>query len=541
LLQTDVLIIGGGAAGLRSSIESRRRGSEVVLASKAPAGYSSSTLYSGGGFRAALGGYSKERHFEETIIGGKLLNDQELVRTLVLEAPDRLTELKEFGVTVKPRDIGISVSDGPLTPGKGLVSPMTEHAKALGVTFLENVTAIDLMVDDSAQGAVFYDSRNDKVFSVSSKATILATGGYSQLFARTDNPVRVSGDGCAMALRAGATLADLEFTQFFPIGLAEEGKPAWLFPALSGRLVNSLDEDILAKYRFNKPLSRAAVEDRDMLSRAMWTEIFEGRGSKETLIIDLSRTTNEDYLSNLAGIASFLSRSLDMKSPKIKVAPTAHFTMGGVKIDVNCETNIPGLFACGEVSSGVHGANRLGGNALTEAMVFGARAGSRAAEWAEMNEHGTLDESYVEDAERLISNFKKGKHSIEEMRGRLKRENWAKCGVIRDKERLTELLDHIAENRAVADEARATTSPDVMKALELRNMFELAEAVASSALTREESRGAHYRLDFPKQRDDLWLKRIAVNKTDDKLSFNLLPVELKYFSTTDSVAFVGDG
>lgn len=532
MLQTDVLIIGGGAAGLRASIEARRRGSEVILASKAPMGYSSSTLYSGGGFRAAFGGYSKERHFEETIIGGKLLNDQELVRTLVLEGPDKLAELKDFGVAVKTREGGIGVSDGPLTPGKGLVVPMADYARDMGVNFLENIMAIDLMVNDSAYGTIFYDGRKGRVFPILSKAVVLATGGYSQLFARTDNPVRVSGDGCAMALRAGATLIDLELTQFFPIGLAEEGKPAWLFPALSGKLVNSLGEEILVKYGFNKPLSRAAVENRDMLSRAMWTEIFEGRGSNEALTIDLTHTAREDYLSNLSSIASFLSRSLDVKALKIKVAPTAHFTMGGIKIDVDCETNIPGLFACGEVSSGVHGANRLGGNALTEAIVFGARAGSRAAEWAEMAKHISLDESYIDRAERLVSSLKKGRHPIEEMRGKLKRETWAKCGVIRDKGKLTDLLGFIAENRHVVEETRATSNSDVMKGFELRNMFELAEAVALSALTREESRGAHYRLDFPEQRDDLWLKRIATTKIDDKLSLNLLPVDLKYFSTT---------
>jgi len=532
LLLTDLLVIGGGAAGLRASIEARKNGREVVLASKAPIGYSSSTMYSGGGFRAALGKYSKERHFEETILGGKLLNDQELVRTLVLEGPDRLMELRDFGVSAKIRDVGIGVSDGPLTPGRGLVSPMSDYAKSLGVFFVENVIATELLVDGAAYGAVFFDNRTGRVFPILSKAVVLATGGYSQLFARTDNPVRVSGDGCAMALRAGAILADLELTQFFPVGLAEEGKPAWLFPALSGKLVNRLGEEVLVKYGFNKSLSRAAVEDRDMLSRAIWTEISEGRGIDEALIIDLSQTVREDYLPTLSGIASFLTLSLDVKALRIKVAPTAHFTMGGIKIDANCKTNIPGLFACGEVSSGVHGANRLGGNALTEAIVFGARAGIKASEWAETRTHSSLDESYVVATEKAVSRFKNGKRVVGELRGRLRRECWVKCGVMRQKDKLKDLLGFIDESKYKVEEVGAISNYDVLNAFELQNMFELAEAVALSALTREESRGAHCRSDFPEQRDDVWLKRIAVSKKDGKLVLRPFPVELKYFSTT---------
>ena len=529
MILTDVLVIGGGAAGLRASIEAKKRGLKVALASKAPMGYSSSTLYAGGGFRAAIGGYSKERHFEDTIAGGKLLNDRELVKRLVLEAPDRLFELRELGVKFKSRRGGISVSNGPLTAGKGLVSPMADYARSSGVTFLENVMAIDLIVDGSTHGAVFLDFRSGKIFPISSRAVILATGGYSQLFARTDNPVRVSGDGCAMALRAGAALVDLEFTQFFPLGLAEEGRPAWLFPAVFGRLLNGIGEDIIVKYGFDKPLSRAVVEDRDLLSRAMLTEIFEGRGIDEALIVDLSQVSKiGEYLANLPSSASYLAHIFKIREPRIRVAPTAHFTMGGVKMDVSCETDIPGLFACGEVSGGVHGANRLGGNALTEAIVFGSRAGIRAGEWAETSEPGVLDESFVGMAKGFVSSVKKGKHPIKELWGRLRREMWVKCGVIRGKEKLGDLLGFIRENKRLVEEVRAKSNFDIMKAFELRNMFELAEAVGLSALTREESRGAHYRLDFPEQRDDVWLKRIAVSKVNGKLSLNFLPVERKW-------------
>lgn len=518
---TDVLVIGGGAAGLRASIEAKRRGCKVLLASKALIGYASSTMYAGGGFRAALGGYTQEKHFGETIMGGKLLNDQELVRTMVLEAPERLMQLEDFGVIVRRRDIGINVTDGPVTPGKGLVLPMTRYAKEIGVGFIENVMAIDILVDDAARGAIFLDIRNEKIITIVSKVVVVATGGYSQLFARTDNPIQVSGDGCAMALRAGAVLSDLEFTQFFPLGLAEPGRPAWLIPAYNARLTNSLNEDVLSKHQFSKPLSKAAVENRDMLSRSMWTEITQGNGIDETLIMDVSDIP-ENQLGSL-----FV---LEVKRPRFRVAPTAHFTMGGVMIDKNCRTNINGLLACGEVTSGVHGANRLGGNALTEAIVYGARAGIEAYEESADRAIYKLDESQVRKEEMLISQLRRGRHSTRNLKRELQREMWTKCGVMRDKSRLEDLLSFIKEKNPEAEDLAASNALEDADAIQLRNMFQVAEVVARSALIREESRGAHFRSDFPEQNDNTWLKRVTVSGENNRLSMSFAPVELTYLS-----------
>jgi len=531
LLRTDILVIGGGAAGLRAAIEAKRRGMKVKLASKAPIGYASSTLYAGGGFRAAIGNYCKGTHFKETVIGGKHLNDQELVWKLVREAPDRLAELESFGVSIKFGEKGISVSNGLLTPGKGLVSPMAYYAQKLGVDFIEGVMAIDLLFNDFVYGVIFFDIRKGRIFPILSKAVVLATGGYSQLLARNDNPVRVSGDGCAMALRAGVHLIDLEFIQFYPLGLAEEGEVGFHFPTVFGRLVNNLGEDVLVKYGFNKPLSKVKVENRDMLSRVMWNEILNGKGFNKALLIDLTNISYENFLKYLSSrayaCARHLTRHPNFNPFKIKVAPTAHFTMGGIKINVDCETNIPGLFACGEVSSGVHGANRLGGNALTEAIVFGSRAGYNAGKWAGIIDHRIIDTSYINKVKNIISCFKNGKSSIIELKKRLKNEMWEKCGLIRNKEKLSELLDFIRENKGLFKEVYAKNNFNVMEAFELQNMFELAEAVVISALYREESRGAHFRSDFPESRDEVWLKRLEIKKPKDELLVNILPVTRK--------------
>ncbi|RLE54134.1 MAG: fumarate reductase/succinate dehydrogenase flavoprotein subunit, partial [Candidatus Methanomethylicota archaeon] len=509
MTSTDVLIIGGGAAGLRAAIEAARVGVNVIIASKAPIGYASSSMYAGGGFRAAFEGYTPERHFEETIIGGKFLNDQELVRLMVNEAPERLLELKNFGVELHVRPGGVYVHGDPPASGLGLVKPLAEYASSLGVKFIEGVMAIDLLVDDRAYGAVFYDINSGEVRAISAKAVVLATGGYSQLFLRNDNPIRVTGDGCAMALKAGANLIDMEFTQFFPLGLAEENMPTWLFPVVFGRLVNSQGEDILKKYKINVPLPIAAVQFRDLLSRAMWIEISEGRGVDEALIIEVAEEI-EDNLKVLSRMAKSLIRILKITKRRVRVAPLAHFTMGGVDISINGETKVPGLYACGEVTGGVHGANRLGGNALTEAIVFGARAGKSAAEWAKNCEGKSADPTVIKKYEAQISSLKNGSINPKELKFKLKSAMWRKCGVIRNKADLNELIKFIDEVKGGAREIRASNRIEVMESLEFNNMLIIAEAVALSALLREESRGAHCRKDFPNQRDDIWLRRIAV-------------------------------
>ena len=529
LLLTDVLVIGGGAAGLRAAIAARENGVDVILASKAPMGYASSTLYAGGGFRAALGDYSAERHFEETIIGGKFLNDQELVRTMVLEGPKRLLELEKFGVKVYVHSGGIRVSATPLINGYGLTKPLRDYAESIGVRFLEGVMALDLIKDEFVNGAVFYDISRNRLFIVKAKAVILATGGYSQVFLHTDNPVRVSGDGCVMALKAGATLIDMEFVQFFPLGLAEKGFPAWLFPASSGRLVNSVGEDILEKYGLNVNLYTAIIKFRDFTSRIIWREIAEGRGIDEAVILELPTAPADQIPVGFTGISKVLAEAFKLKSNRIKVAPLAHFTMGGIKVNLDGETTVPGLYACGEVTGGVHGANRLGGNALTEAIVFGARTGVAAAKWVEnVTNLSEADDDLIRRYEDLISSFKNGRYKVKELRFRVKKAMWTNCGIIRDENKLNLLLKTLREVKDDLDEVYAFSRSEVLEAFELRNLLQVSEVVATSALLRRESRGAHYRSDLPEQDDKEWLKHICISLEDEEIMVNYEPVNLKY-------------
>jgi len=495
-------------------------GLNVILMSKAPIGASSCTLYVGGGFRAAFGSYTKEDHFNDTLYGGRMINDRSLVRVLVEEAPSRLLELRDFGVNLNIGSRGAYVGDGPLTAGLGLIKPLINYAKEIGVIFLENSMALDLIVDDSGvHGLIVFQIPSGKIIPIYSKSIVLSTGGYSQIFLRSDNPVRVSGDGCAMALKAGAKLVDMEFTQFFPLGLAEEGKPPWLFPAYDAKIINRAGEDVLLKYKFSKPLGKIIVEDRDLFSRALFKEIDDGLGFDDSLIMDIE---DKDPSIVMPDSSLHLIRVLGLSGSRFRIAPTAHFTMGGILIDENCSTGVPGLYACGEVCGGVHGANRLGGNALTETIVFGARAGVSASKYALTSKILKVDCSEtIHSFQKILDKSQSGSHDIDNLRFELRHSMWKYCGVIRNGNRLRDLLKIIDELNVKVDDATVKSRFDALKLFELRNMLLVSYVVAISSLIREESRGAHYRSDFPNESDG-WLKRIYFGMKDGKLYYGMI-------------------
>lgn len=515
-------MIGGGAAGLRASIEARRMGVNVTLASKAPIGFASCSLYVGGGFRAAFGSYSMEKHFEDTIAGGRFINDRKLVKILVSEAPKRLIELRDFNVDIRFGNGGASVSDGPLTAGLGLIKPLRDYAERIGVLFLENFMVLDLMADEyGVHGALMLHLPSNKLIPIYSKAVIISTGGYSQIFMRSDNPVRVSGDGCAMALRAGAKLVDMEFTQFFPLGLAEEGRPPWLFPAYDAKIVNNKGEDIIFKYSFNKPLGRIIVENRDLFSRSLFTEILNGFGIDDSLIMDIG---DADPVKVMPESSVYLIKIFGLSGSKFKVAPTAHFTMGGILIDDHCSTNIPGLYACGEVCGGVHGANRLGGNALTETIVFGAIAGYQASKYAIQKDLKKINSfDIMKSASNRIHFPRYGCYRIDDLRLELKKGMWRNCGVIRSGNSLMELLKLINDLKVKISDVSLSSRLDVLKFLELENMLLVSEVVVYSSLIREESRGAHYRIDYPHESNE-WLKRIVFTLDNGKFKHHFINI-----------------
>lgn len=533
MITTDVLVIGCGLAGLMASIEAAQNNVKVILTCKSPAGFGTCTYYSAGSFRCAFGNYSIEKHFIDTIHTGHFLNDQKLVRHLVTEAPKKIMLLSNYGVSLKLGENRVYVNRKYHMAGSALLMPLINYAQKIGVKILDRYVALDLIkADDKVCGCIFYDIKENDISSIYSKSVILATGGYGGIYLRSDNPRSIVGDGCAIALRAGAELSDMEFVQYFPLCLSEKNRSSWILPIVSGRLVNRYGEDIIKKYNF-KSLYEAAVKQRDLLSRIIFEEINSGRGINGSLILEYDVSsikrigmTNLDKIGlSLAELMGFPSRG------RIKIAPSTHFSMGGIKINPDSSTRIPGLYACGEVTSGVHGANRLGGNALTEAVVFGITAGKSAAEYARKTNINIYDSNErITYWKNRIKRFRTGLISVNNINNKIRELMWNKCGIIKSARELNELIKEIEELKKNLDELKAINTNEIVKAIETINMITLSEIIAKSSLERRESRGSHYRYDYPHRDDKNWIKRIIIKLEGNNLKINYSDVKLKYLS-----------
>ena len=388
-LSCDVLVIGSGAAGLRAAISAQEMGMEVCVVSKGSPGKSTCTWFSGGVMAGTPIGTKPDAHLERTLQAGRGINQRELVEVLVAEAPQRLEELISWGLHGEFQNGYLYAHGRPPALGEEIIRCLLQRNKAAGTHFLGNLLVADLVMEEGFAGISAYAQHSGAWFALTAKALVLASGGAAALYFRHDNPSRMLGDGYRLALEAGATLQDLEFVQFYPLALAEPGQPPLVIPprlADCGRLVNNREEEILEKYGIEE--RPAAERARDRLSQALFREIY--RNGHEVWL-DLRQLPEDQWQIDpfAAAIGPILGERYGAVHRPVRVAPVAHHVMGGVRIDASGATSVPGLFAAGEIAGGLHGANRMGGNALSETLVFGARAGSAAAAWAKQAGHGT--------------------------------------------------------------------------------------------------------------------------------------------------------
>jgi len=517
-VDSDVLVIGTGGAGLRAAIEAKERGVGVAIVSKSPAGMNNATVVAGGGFRAAIEGLTPEEHYRDTMEVGKRLNDPKLAKIFAEEGGERVLELRRFGVEMRVYHGGVSVGTIPTLRGLGITEPMVKHCRSMGVEVVENVVVTKLLKKGEAVvGAVGYDVHVGEPVVFSSKAVVLATGGAGALYKRTDCPLRVTGDGYSLGYHAGAMLRDMEFVQFFPIALAEPGEPPFLVGGAiteEGRILNTLGEDIPKKYGLKaRPL---VLKSRDLLSRAVMMEIAQGSGVSGAVLVDareVFRRRSVEYLAS-TGSVKYLLEKLKAAEKPFRVAPICHFCMGGLVIDEDGYTGVPGLYAAGEVVGGVHGANRHGGNALTDIMVFGARAGASAARRSRRVKAKPVEELAEAEIRRYeaLAARDNGYNPYIVME-RLREAMWAKAGIIRDSASLAEAFEEIFELRGMAERAMASRGRDMLVALEAPMALDAAEMIVRAAMERRESRGAHYRADYPLE-DPAWLRPVVITKAD---------------------------
>jgi succinate dehydrogenase/fumarate reductase flavoprotein subunit len=526
--KSDILIIGTGGAGLRAAVEAHEKGAEVLLVSKSPAGYNNCTIVAGSGYLAAVGGMTVAEHRERTLGVGKGVNDPKLVEVLTEEGGGRVLELEKYGLVVNVHRGGIHVGGEDTKLGQGITLPMVDYLRKLGVEFVENTIVTRLLKNGGrVVGAVGYNGDEKQPVVFQSKAVILATGGAGALYKRTDCPLRTTGDGYSLAYHAGARLRDMEFVQFFPLALAEPGAPPLLVdgPVVEeGKIINVLGEDIPEKHNVTE--RPYIARSRDLLSRAMMLEIMKGGGVEGAVLVDGREVVRRSKPGDFFGMGSyeFFVNRLQAHERPFRVAPISHHTMGGVVADTWGETDVEGLFAAGEVVGGVHGANRHGGNALTDVTVFGVRTAARAAEYAETACHGEVEELVEEDIRYYegIARRETG-YTPGSIMGVLRDTMWEKAGVVRDSEMLVDAFEKIEELRDSARRLMAQRGRQMISALEIPMALDAAEMIVRAAMMRRESRGAHYRLDHPEE-DPSWVKTVVISKKDSAMQVTTVPI-----------------
>jgi succinate dehydrogenase / fumarate reductase, flavoprotein subunit len=565
----DALIIGAGGGGLRAALQLSQAEARVAVVSKVfPT--RSHTVAAQGGVNAALANVLPDNwhwHMFDTVKGSDYLGDQDAIEYMCRAAPHVVYELEHFGVPFSRLDDGniyqrafggqsrnfggeqaartCAAAD---RTGHAILHSLYQQNIRAKTHFFDEYFAIDLLHDEHGYflGALVLEIATGKPLIIEAKTTLLATGGAGQLFRTNTNALINTGDGMAMALRAGIPLQDMEFFQFHPTGIA--GKGMLITEGARGEggyLLNGEGERFMERYAPNAK----DLASRDVVSRAIATEVREGRGcgrNKDHVLLKLDHLGTDIVAKRLPGIRETVKTflNLDPAESPIPVYPTAHYTMGGIPTDrygrvvvpemQGAEEPVPGLYAAGECACvSVHGANRLGGNSLLDILVFGRAAANHIIEHLrETRYHRPLPDSATDPAlARLARWEQKGEgESVDELRKALTRIMEEHCGVFRNEEVMREGQQKLVALQERLQQARIRDHSQVfntarIEALELENLMDIALATVSSALARQESRGAHSRIDYPERDDTHWLRHSLYYKQDMRMDYK--PVRIK--------------
>lgn len=560
---TDILILGGGGAGLMAALHAYEADPslDISVACKGIVGQSGCTRLVQGGYNAVLNSKdSLELHFKDTVKAGAFLNEQELVWIMVSRAPEVVCELESrFGCFFDRQQDG-TIHQKPFAgqsfdrtvhrkdrTGIEIMSRLRDQLFARPIRLLEECRAIELLTDASRErvlGALLLDMRSGEFLAVSAKTVILATGGGARMYKIAAPSLEKTGDGMAMAYRAGAELIDMEMFQFHPTGLlagASELTGMVLEEGLRGagaRLYNALGERFMERH----DPERLERSTRDVVARASYMEIMAGRGTaNDGVLLDISHLGSEFVESHFPGMVERCRNvGFDLAHEPVEVAPSGHFHMGGVKIDARCRSSLNGLLVAGEDAGGIHGANRLGGNGAVESTVFGAIAGQVAAEHSTEESLRPFDRAMVGQIEKRVLSLMEQREggSPFVIRQEFEELMSQKVGVVRNGKELDEAVASLQE---LGKRAKRMAVPGGQRwklvwnqALDVQNLIQVAEMTARSALCREESRGAHYREDFPRTNDAQWLKHVCIRlQRDDKMKLDSRPVLLSRVSPAD--------
>jgi len=529
----DVLIIGAGGAGLRAAIEALAKGASVGVVCKSLLG-KAHTVMAEGGIAAAMANVDAadgwKPHFRDTMRGGKFLNNWRMAQLHAQEAPDRVRELEQWGALFDRTDSGAILQRafgghtykrlchvGDRT-GLEMIRTLQDRGVQLGFDVYMECTVTRLLTDGGRiAGAFGYWRENGRFIVFKAKSVVIATGGIGKAWPITSNSWEYSGDGMTLAYEAGAELMDMEFVQFHPTGMV------WP-PGVQGLLVteavrgeggilrNKLGERFMEKY----DPKRLELSTRDVVARSIYTEVKEGRGTEHGgAYLDISHKPAEYVKKKLPSMYHQFKELADVDITKgpMEVGPTCHYVMGGIRVEAEtAQSTLPGLFAAGEAAAGLHGSNRLGGNSLSDLLVFGRRAGMAAADHAKSVSHAGISDAQIAEAEKeLLAPFSNpSAESPYAVHRDLQKVMQSLVGIFRTEEDLKKAFAELEDLKARAGKASVEGSrlfnPGWHLARELKSMLTVSEAVALSALARTESRGAHSRIDFPNY-DPVWEKK----------------------------------
>ena len=544
MLQHDVIIVGGGLAGLRAAVDLCGRYSVGLFTKVHP--LRSHSIAAQGGINAPLGNHPEgrddtaEKHAFDTIKGGDYLVDQPAAEFMCREATSIVYEMEHWGCPFSRFPDG-SIAQRPFggagfprtcysadLTGHVLLNTLYERAMSLGLTIYEEWYALALAADaEQCHGIIAFDFKNGAIVPVSAPATLFATGGYGRVFQYSTNALINYGGGIGIAYKAGVPIKDMECVQFHPTGLigtyiliteAARGEGGWL--------TNNRGERFMERYA-PKAMELAP---RDIVARCMRTEIEEGRGLEHHLgnyiNLDLRHLGEEKIQKKLPGIRSICKdfAGVDPVYEPIPVIPCQHYSMGGIDTNERCETLLPGFYAAGECGCvSVHGANRLGGNSLLDTLVFGKAAAKAMSEYRE-GKNGAGDQALLEELgkkwEQRLQELTRGTERPAHLLAKIGHTMSENVGIFREQQKLQQALDDLADiqeqyGRVGVSSSHRHWNYELMKAIDIEYMLDIANAIVLGALRREESRGAHYRRDFPLRNDRDWLKHTLVTLGKD--------------------------
>ncbi len=561
----DVLIIGAGGAGLRAAIEALAQGASVGVVCKSLLG-KAHTVMAEGGIAAAMANVDTEDgwkpHFRDTMRGGKFLNNWRMAQLHAQEAPDRVRELEQWGALFDRTDKGAILQRafgghtykrlchvGDRT-GLEMIRTLQDRGVQQGFDCYMECTVTRLLTDGGrVAGAFAYWRETGRFIVLKAKSIVIATGGIGKAWPITSNSWEYSGDGMTLAYEAGAELMDMEFVQFHPTGMV------WP-PGVQGLLVteavrgeggilrNKLGERFMEKY----DPKRMELSTRDVVARSIYTEVKEGRGTEHGgAYLDISHKPAEYVKKKLPSMYHQFKELADVDITKgpMEVGPTCHYMMGGIRVEAEtAQSTLPGLFAAGEAAAGLHGANRLGGNSLSDLLVFGRRAGLAAAQHAKSVSNSGVSEAQIAEAEKeLLAPFSNtGAESPYAVQRDLQKVMQSLVGIFRTEDDLKTAFAELEKLKARAAKASVEGSrlfnPGWHLARELKSMLTVSEAVALSARARTESRGAHSRIDYPDY-SPVWEKKhnVIVREGAEmkrvESPIEEMPAELKEILATD--------